>query len=168
MFFRLLTPVVLVSVRQWLCRVKSPCERIGKWETCPILKEDRALVRLNWWIYAPLLGVSRATVSKVMLAFTNHRKATSAKRNSGENQHWQKEIVIHREGLFRKITELLQHSWQDSRTEYSSWRPVSIKTVRRELDKSNIHGSGRAAIAKPPITQGNGQMRIRWCHDHEI
>jgi hypothetical protein len=30
----------------------------------------------------------------------------------GENQHWQKEIFVHWEGLFRKITELLQHTWQ--------------------------------------------------------
>jgi transposase len=31
---------------------------------------------------ATLLGVSRATVSKVMLAYTNNGKTTSAKRNS--------------------------------------------------------------------------------------
>jgi transposase len=30
-----------------------------------------------------LLSVSRATVSKVMSAYTNHEKTTSAKRNSG-------------------------------------------------------------------------------------
>jgi transposase len=30
-----------------------------------------------------LLGVSRATVSEVMSAYTNHGKTTSAKRNSG-------------------------------------------------------------------------------------
>jgi predicted transcriptional regulator len=34
---------------------------------------------------AILLGVSRAKVSKVMSAYTNHRKTTSAKRNSGRN-----------------------------------------------------------------------------------
>jgi hypothetical protein len=32
---------------------------------------------------AILLGVWRASVSKVMLAYTNHGKTTSAKRNSG-------------------------------------------------------------------------------------
>jgi transposase len=32
---------------------------------------------------ATLLGVSRTTVSKVMAAYTNHGKTTSAKRNSG-------------------------------------------------------------------------------------
>jgi hypothetical protein len=38
---------------------------------------------------------------------------------------------------------------------------VSTKTVRRELHESNIHG--RAAIAKPLITESNAQMRKRWC-----
>jgi transposase len=36
---------------------------------------------------ATLSGVSRATVSEVMSAYTNHGKTTSAKRNSVENQH---------------------------------------------------------------------------------
>jgi hypothetical protein len=43
--------------------------------------------------------------------------------------------------------------------------PVSTKTVRREIHISNIHG--RAAIAKPLITESNAQMCKRWCHDHE-
>jgi transposase len=34
---------------------------------------------------ATLLGLSRATVSKVMSAYTNHGKTASAKRNSGRN-----------------------------------------------------------------------------------
>jgi transposase len=33
---------------------------------------------------ATSLGVSRATVSEVMSAYTNHGKTTSAKRNSGQ------------------------------------------------------------------------------------
>jgi hypothetical protein len=40
---------------------------------------------------------------------------------------------------------------------------VSAKTARSELQKSNIHG--RAAIAKLLITEGNAQMRTRWCLD---
>jgi predicted transcriptional regulator len=32
---------------------------------------------------ATLLGVSKASVSKVMSVYTNHGKTTSAKRNSG-------------------------------------------------------------------------------------
>jgi predicted transcriptional regulator len=43
-----------------------------------------------------LLGVSRAAVSKVMSAHTNHRKTISAKRNSGRKSTLtQKEIVVH-------------------------------------------------------------------------
>jgi transposase len=55
---------------------------------------------------AILFGVSTATVSKVMSAYTNHGKTTSAKRNSGR-----KSTLIERElcTLFRKITELLLH-----------------------------------------------------------
>jgi hypothetical protein len=37
--------------------------------------------------------------------------------------------------------------------------PVSTKTVRRELHKSNIHG--RAAIAKPLITESHAQRLKR-------
>ena len=43
--------------------------------------------------------------------------------------------------------------------------PVSTKTVRCELHRSNIHG--RAAIANPLITESNVQTRKRWCHDHK-
>jgi transposase len=56
-----------------------------------------------------LLGVSRATASKAMSALTNHRKTATAKRTSGRNSALKKEIVVHWKGLFRKITELLQH-----------------------------------------------------------
>jgi hypothetical protein len=38
--------------------------------------------------------------------------------------------------------------------------PVSIKTVRRELHKSNLYG--RAAIAKHLITENNAKSRKRW------
>jgi transposase len=41
-----------------------------------------------------LLGVSRATISKVMSAYMNHGKTTSAKRNSGQKSILT-EIVVH-------------------------------------------------------------------------
>jgi predicted transcriptional regulator len=44
---------------------------------------------------ATLLGVSRATISKVMSAYTNHGKTTSAKRNSGQISILTKEIIVH-------------------------------------------------------------------------
>jgi len=50
-------------------------------------------------------------------------------------------------------------------TQYSSEDPVSTKTVRRELHKSNVHG--RVAIAKPLITEHNAKKRKRWCDDLE-
>jgi hypothetical protein len=62
----------------------SPCERIGKLETFerePIV--DGRLAAAGVIKTATLLGVSRATVSKVMSAYANHGKTTSAKRNSG-------------------------------------------------------------------------------------
>jgi transposase len=43
---------------------------------------------------ATLLDVSRATVSNVMLAYTNHEKTTSAKRNSGRKSKLT-ETVMH-------------------------------------------------------------------------
>jgi histidine ammonia-lyase len=43
--------------------------------------------------------------------------------------------------------------------------PVSVKTVRRELHKSNIHG--KAAIAEHLITENNAKRRKRWCDDHK-
>jgi transposase len=52
---------------------------------------------------ATLLDVSRATVSKVMLAYRNRGKTTSAKRNSGRKSA----LTEMDHGLFRKITELL-------------------------------------------------------------
>jgi transposase len=42
-----------------------------------------------------LLGVSRATVSEVMSAYTNHGKTTSAKRNSGRKSTLAESIVAH-------------------------------------------------------------------------
>jgi hypothetical protein len=71
------------------------------------------------------------------------------RRGTGEYQHWHKDIVVHGEGLFRKITRLLQQNW-------IFWH---------ELHKSNIHS--RSAIAKPMITESNAQMCKRWCHDHK-
>jgi hypothetical protein len=81
----------------------------------------------------------------------------------GENQHWQKEIILQWEGMIRKIRELLQHRWQQN------WIFIlktlfPWKTVWHEVQKSNIHG--RAVTAKPLITEGNAQL-CKWCHDHK-
>jgi hypothetical protein len=58
---------------------------------------------------AILLGVSRVTVSKVMLADTTHHgKTVISKEELWVKVNIDKEIIVHG-GLFQKITELLQH-----------------------------------------------------------
>jgi hypothetical protein len=46
MFNSFLKPPFLIGIVSALVIALSvsPCERITKWETCPILKEDRSLV----------------------------------------------------------------------------------------------------------------------------
>jgi hypothetical protein len=79
-----------------------------------------------------------------------------------ENQHWQKEIIV--EGLFKRITEVLQHRWA-AELNIGLENPVSTKTVWHKLHESNIHS--RASIAKLLITESHAQTRKRWCHDHK-
>jgi hypothetical protein len=85
-FFRMFTNCSALASALVIVSRDSPCERIGKWETCPILKADRSFVRVNWRVCdktATLLGVSRATISKFMLAYAINGKTTSAKGNNG-------------------------------------------------------------------------------------
>jgi transposase len=113
---------------------------------------------------ATLLSVSRATVSEVMLAHTNHGKTTSAKRNSGRkstlterDRRTLRRIVSKNPTTTAvQVTAELNINLED---------PVSTITARHELHKSNIHG--RASIAKHLITESNAQMRKRWCHNHK-
>jgi hypothetical protein len=109
---------------------------------------------------ATVLGVSRERVSKVMSAYTNHEKRKSG-RKSTMTEIGRRTLRIvsknHRTTATQVTAELNIHLGNS----------VSTKTVRRELHKSNVQGSGRAAIAKPLITGSNAQMRERWCHTHE-
>jgi len=76
----------------------------AEWETSQIFKEDTVGLRLagaSVIKMAPLLGVSRAVVSKVISSYTNHRRTSSAKRNSGRKPqligkdcHMLKRIVV--------------------------------------------------------------------------
>jgi len=109
-----------------------------------------------------LLGVSRAAVSKVGTAYKIHGKASSAARNSDrkpklseKDRRPLKRIVSknHRTTAAEVTAEL------DSQIEDTD----CIKTARRELHKSYIHGT--AAFAKPLITEYRAEKRKRWCDD---
>jgi hypothetical protein len=62
-------------------------KRIGIWETCPDFERGQTvgtrLAGATVTITVPLLGVSGATVSKVMSADTKQGKTTAARRNNG-------------------------------------------------------------------------------------
>jgi hypothetical protein len=67
----------------------SACERIGKIGDLSDFERGQIvgarLAGASVTKTATLLGVLRAIVSKVMLAYTNHGKTMSAKTNSGRN-----------------------------------------------------------------------------------
>jgi transposase len=113
-----------------------------------------------------LLGVSRATVSEVMSAYTDHGKTESAKRNSG-----QKSTLTERDHRTqRMIISKKSHDYRSTSDRTAELNihledPISTKTVQRELHKFNI--CGRAVTTKLLITENNAQIRKRWCHDHK-
>jgi RNase P/RNase MRP subunit POP5 len=80
-FFRLFTLCSARVSELVIVWSDSLCERIGKWETSSIQIVGARLVGASVTETATILSVSRATVSEVMSAFTNHGKTTSAKRN---------------------------------------------------------------------------------------
>ena len=86
-----------------------------------------------------LLGVSRAAVSKVMTAYTNHAKTSSAKRNNGR-----KTKMSARDGgrLCLKIIELLQQRWQQNSIF------LSTRFLQKHSDGNfhKFHIHGRAAV----------------------
>jgi hypothetical protein len=97
-----------------------------------------------------------------MSACTNHGKTISAKTNSGRKStltERDRRIYGRNVSKNHKITSAQVTAKLNIHED-----PVSIKTVRSELYKSNIHH--RAAIAKPLLTESNAQMQ-RWCHDHK-
>jgi hypothetical protein len=99
-----------------------------------------------------------------MLEYTNHGKTISAKRNSGR-----KSTLTERDR--RTLKRIVSKNYRTTAAQVTAelnihlYDPVSTKTVRLELHKTNIHG--RAAVAKPLSTENNAQMCKQWCHDHK-
>jgi transposase len=103
---------------------------------------------------ATVLGVSRVTVSKVMLAYMNHGK-TSVRRNSGqkstlaERDHCTLRRIVsknHRTTTVQMTAELNIHL-ED---------PVSTKTDMSFTDPTS-------AVGLHLITESIAQMCKRWC-----
>jgi transposase len=113
---------------------------------------------------AVLLGVSRATVSKIMSAYTNHGTKTSAKRNSGR-----KSTLTER--YDRTLRRAVSKNYTTAASQATAELNIHLegrvftKTDRNKLKKSKING--RAVTAKSLITESNAQMRKRLCYDHK-
>jgi transposase len=113
---------------------------------------------------ATSLGVSRAAVSKVLTAYTNHGKISPAERNGVRNP---KLSESDRQTLKKIKSKNHRTAAAKVSAEFSNHLevPVSTKTVQRELHRSNIHS--RAAIAKPLNTESKAVRPKRWCVDHK-
>jgi predicted transcriptional regulator len=83
---------------------------------------------------ATLLRVSTATVSKVMSAYTNHEKTTPATRKIGR-----KLTLTERDRRTLRRTVSKNHITTAAELNIHLEEPVSTKTVRRDLHKSNIN-----------------------------
>ena len=88
---------------------------------------------------AEMFGVSRSTVSRVMTAFENDGKTSSSKHNSGR-----KPILSERDR--RALHRIVRGDHKTTAPKITAElndhleRPVSSKTVRRELHKAGFYG----------------------------
>jgi hypothetical protein len=89
----------------------------------------------------------------------------SWKENISEEEQWAKINIDTKrssyiEDCFEKSQNYCNTGDRTAELNIQLEDPVSTKTVRRELHKSNIHG--RAAILKPLITESNGSVHVIW------
>jgi hypothetical protein len=128
----------------------SPNERIGKLETfCDFERGqivDDCLAGASVTKTTTLLGLSIATVSKVRSECMNCGNTTSAKRKIGKNQTDGNRSSYIEKDCSEKSRNYCSTGNRTAEMNIEFENPVSTKTVRRELHRSNI--LGRAAIAK--------------------
>lgn len=108
-----------------------------------------------------LFDVSKATVCRVMAGFNVGK--TSPGKSSGRPK---KLSSRQQRSLKRTVTTDRRISAVKATAELndSCDKPVSTRTVRRELHQMDLHG--RAAIAKPLIRAPNAVARKKWCKEH--
>ena len=82
--FSCLHCVAPVSMHDRLCFVTFHMNVLQYARLLRFSKRTECLCMFSWRICNPLLGESRAAVSKVMMAYTNNGKTSSADRNSGQ------------------------------------------------------------------------------------
>jgi hypothetical protein len=89
MFFRLFTHCSARVSELVIVLNDSRCERIGNWEDLPNFERGQSVGARSAGTFvtktATVLGVSRATVSKVMSAYTNH-----GEDDISDEQQWAK------------------------------------------------------------------------------
>ena len=93
-----------------------------------------------------LFGISRGTVSKVMTAYEKEGKTSYAKHKSGRSSSLSERNRRTLNLIVRKDHKTTASRIMEELNEHLE-RPVSTKTVRRELHKSRFYR--RAAIRKP-------------------
>jgi hypothetical protein len=113
---------------------------------------------------ATLLSVLRMTVSKVVSIHESQEDIISKKEQWAKiNTDRKRSSYI--EDCFEKSQSHCSTGDRAAELNIHHEEPVSTRTVRHGLHKSNIHS--RAAIAKPLIIESNVQMHEQWCHDHK-
>jgi hypothetical protein len=98
------------------------------------------------------------------MAYVNHGKTSSSKRNSGRKPNLSERNCRTSKRTVSRNRKLPEQRWQQNSV-FILKTPIPQKKVRRDIHKPTIHG--KAAIAKPLITENNSKWRKRCCDDHK-